>query len=117
MTHEEKAKYHEIMVASWRIFTKERPEELFSDPWWESIIGEFREMRKPYIGTLLDDYVCHISQVFLDEHERVYKRGRRQKRVSETILPGPEGFTQGELQFSDPVCEVGGFKEDIEPFA
>lgn len=116
MTHDEKVPYHDIMVSAWRIFIKERPEETYSDSWWEIIIKEYEELREPYKGTKLDDYVCAISQTFLDEYERGQKRGKRQKRISETVLPNSQGYHQEELQLSDPVREVGGCEEIIEPF-
>lgn len=111
MTHEEKVVYHEIMKQAWIIFGKQRDCEEFGDKWWQEIIGEYDELRKPYKGTLLDDYVCQLAQAFLDEHERVYKRGK-QKGISEAILSGSQGYHQEELQLSDTVSEVGGSEED-----
>ena len=116
MTSEEKTPYHTIMVDAWRIFIKDRSHERYCDKWWEEIIGEYKSLRDSYIGTKLDDYVCQLSQVFLDEYERGQKRGKRQKRISETVLPSSQGCHQEELQLSDPVREVGGCEEIIEPF-
>lgn len=113
MTAEEKKVYHTIMVDTWRVFTKARTLEQFSDAWWQEIVGEYDELRKPYRGTLLDDYVCQLAQAFLDEHERVYKRGK-QKGISETVLSKPQGYHQEELQLTNSVSEVGGDKESPE---
>lgn len=76
MTHEEKAKYHEIMVATWRIFTKERLSEAYSDTWWEEIIGEYNEYKENYKETTLEDYCGELAMAFLNEHERCIKRER-----------------------------------------
>ena len=115
MTRREKETYHEIMVTIWRMFTKERTPELYSDAWWQEIIDEYRAYTQKYKGTEFDDYCGELGMVFLNEHERVYKKGRPQ-RVSQEVLSGSQGFHQEKLQFSDPVREVGGFEEVIEPF-
>lgn len=115
MTDKEKAPYHKVMVDAWRIFIKERTHEKFSDPWWEEIIAEYERLREPYIHTLMDDYVCHISQVFLDEYERGQKR-ERPKRISKTVLPNSQGNDSKELQLPDTVCEMARCEEVIEPF-
>lgn len=115
MTDKEKAPYHKIMVDSWRIFIKERLSDKYSDAWWEDIIGEFRKLREPYVGTRFDDYVCHISQVFLDEYERGQKR-ERQNRIPETVLSNTQERNPTEIQFSDSVSKVGGCEEIVEPF-
>ena len=115
MTDKEKIPYHKIMVDTWRLFIKERTCEKFSDKWWEELIDEYRKLRTPYIGTELDDYVCWLSQVFLDEYERKHKIAK-QKRISKTILSDPQKGTPKELQCSDSVCQMGGFEEVVEPF-
>lgn len=74
MTDEEKKPYHSIMVDAWRIFIKENPHKRYSDKWWTDIINEYENLRKPYIGTELDDFTCRISQVFLDEYEDLQRR-------------------------------------------
>lgn len=115
MTDKEKTPYHKIMVDIWRIFIKERQHTRYSDKWWEEIIGDYRNLRKPYIGTKLDDYVCQLSQVFLDEYERGQKN-ERPNRVPETVLSETQGRDKEELQCSDSVCEVDGSEEIVEPF-
>lgn len=115
MTDKEKAPYHKVMVDAWRIFIKERTHEKFSDPWWEEIIAEYERLREPYIHTLMDDYVCHISQVFLDEYERGQKR-EKQSGISKTILSSSQGRDTTEIQYSDNIPQVGGCEEVIEPF-
>ena len=115
MTSEEKAPYHTIMVDAWRIFTKERIHEKYSDAWWEELIGEYTELRNKHKQLKLDDYICQLSQVFLDEYERG-QGDAKPKRVSQAVLPNPQGYDQEELQLSDPICEVGGLEEIVEPF-
>jgi hypothetical protein len=111
MTDKEKAPYHKIMVDTWRLFIKDRIPQKFSNEWWEEIIKDYEELREPYKGDPLDDYVCHISQVFLDELERIMKRDRP-KRLSKEVLPGTQGYPQAELQCSDSISKMGGSKED-----
>lgn len=115
MTDEEKKPYHTAMLASWRIFIKERKTERFSNEWWKEIIGEFNSLRESYVGTPLRDYVDYMNQAFLDEWERIQNRDR-QKGISETVLPETEEYRQEELQFSDPVPKVDGSKEADEEF-
>ena len=115
MTDKEKTPYHKIMVDAWRIFIKERSHKRYCDDWWEEIIGEYRNLRKPYIGTKLDDYVCQLSQVFLDEYERGQKH-ERQNRIPETILSNTQERNPTAIQFSDSVSKVGGCEEIVEPF-
>lgn len=115
MDEEAKIKYHAILVETWRIFTKKRKPEQFSDDWWQEIIGEYRAFRSQYKGTLYDDYCGDLSMAFLNQHERVYKRGK-QKRISQTVLPESQGLNKTELQCSDSVCQMGGFEEVVEPF-
>ena len=115
MTDKEKTPYHKIMVDIWRIFIKERQHTRYSDKWWEEIIGEYRTLRHSYIGTTLDDYVCQLSQVFLDEYERGFKH-EKQAGVSETVLPKPQGRTEEELQLPDNISSMGGCEEVVEPF-
>ncbi len=74
MTDEEKKPYHTVMTAAWRVFTKARNAEQFTDEWWREIIEEYDKLREPYKGTPMDDYVCGINQVFLDEWELIQKR-------------------------------------------
>ena len=81
MTHEEKAKYHEIMVATWRIFTKERLPEAYSDAWWEEIIGEYSVYKTQFKGTTLEDYCGELAMAFLNEHERCIKRERSNGKI------------------------------------
>lgn len=115
MTSEEKTPYHTIMVDAWRIFIKDRSHERYCDKWWEEIIGEYKSLRDSYIGTKLDDYVCQLSQVFLDEYERGQKR-ERPNRIPQELLPEPQENYQAELQLSDSVSEMGGCEEIVEPF-
>ena len=115
MTDAEKKPYHDAMVASWRIFIKERKTEKFSDTWWQEIIGEYNTLSDSYKGSPLHGYVSYMNQVFLDEWERIKNRDR-QKGISKTVLPETEEYRQEELQFSDPVPEVDGSKEADEEF-
>lgn len=115
MTDEEKKPYHTAMLASWRIFIKERKTERFSNEWWKEIIGEFNSLRESYVGTSLRDYVDYMNQAFLDEWERIQKRDR-QKGISETVLPEAQEYHQEELQFTDTVSEVAGREENSEAF-
>ena len=115
MTDQEKTPYHRIMVDAWRIFIREREVPRFSDKWWEEIIKDYDELREPYKRTDLDDYVCDIAMLFLNEYERVNKH-ERQKRVSKELLSEDQRTTQTELQLSDNVCKVGRLEEVIEPF-
>ena len=115
MTDKEKTPYHKIMVDAWRIFIKERQHTRYSDKWWEEIIGDYRNLRKPYIGTKLDDYVCQLSQVFLDEYERGQKN-ERPNRVPETVLSETQERNPTEIQFSDSISKMGGCEEIVEPF-
>ena len=115
MTRGEKEAYHDIMVTLWRMFTKERTPMLYSDAWWQEIIDEYETYTKQFKGTVLADYCGELGMAFLNEHERVYKKGRPE-RVPQDVLPEPQGFHQEELQFPDPVSEVEGSEEIIEPF-
>lgn len=115
MTDIEKKPYHKIMVDAWRIFIKDRELERFSDKWWEEIINEYDVLRKPYMNTEYDEYVCSISMAFLDEYERKGKY-ERQKGISEELLSGSQKEEERELQVSGDICEVDGFEEVIEPF-
>lgn len=115
MTDDVKKPYHDAMVSAWRIFIEERTSEQFSDEWWREIVGEYAHLMSSYHGTPLHDYVSYISQAFLDEWERIQKRDR-QKGISETVLSEPQGYYQEELQFTDPVPEVDGSKENNKAF-
>lgn len=114
MTDEEKKPYHTIMTAAWRLFGKERSAEKFSDAWWQEIISEYDDLRKPYKGTIYDDYCGDISQAFLEQWERIQKSDR-QKRVFPSVLPEKQGYHQEELSFKNPVPKVGGSEEDTVP--
>lgn len=116
MTDEEKKPYHDVMVASWRIFIKDRQPKRFSDGWWEEIIGDYDKLREPYKGNPMDDYVCHINQAFLDELERIQRRDRSQE-VSTRILSKDKGGSQKELHCSAAVPEMGGSQKADEPLS
>ena len=105
MTDEQKKPYYTIMVDCWRLFMKDRQFETFNDLWWQEIIGDYEKLREPYKGTNLDDFVCQLSQCFLDEHERLQKN-ERQNRIPGKILSGTQGTDQGKVQQPDSVCEV-----------
>ena len=115
MTNDIKKPYHDALVASWRVFIKDRKEEQFSEAWWKEIIGEYKALSDSYKDTPIHDYVSYMNQVFLDEYERVQKRVR-QKGISEGVLPEAQGYHQEELQLTDSIPEVGGDKEDHEAF-
>ena len=115
MTDEQKKPYYTIMVDCWRLFMKNRQFEAFNDLWWQEIIGDYEKLREPYKGTNLDDFVCQLSQCFLDEHERLQKN-ERQNRIPETILSNTQERNPTAIQFSDSVSKVGGCEEIVEPF-
>lgn len=105
MTDEQKKPYYTIMVDCWRSFMKDRQFETFNDLWWQEIIGDYEKLREPYKGTSLDDFVCQLSQCFLDEHERLQKN-ERQNRIPGKILSGTQGTDKGKIQHTDPDGEV-----------
>lgn len=76
MTDEEKKVYHTVMVDTWRIFIKERQSERYSDAWWQEIIGEYDDYRAKYKSSSVEDFCAELSMAFLNQHERVYKKGK-----------------------------------------
>ena len=81
MTDEEKRPYHNIMVAAWRLFIKDREPEKFTDAWWKDVFKDYDKLRELYKKTIYDQYCCHVSQAFLDELERIQKRNKSQEYI------------------------------------
>ena len=45
--------------------------------WWQDIVNEYEAYKAQCKGSALEDFCAELSMAFLNQHERVYKKGKR----------------------------------------
>ena len=74
----EKRIYYDIITNTWKIFSKKRNYEEFSDDWWQDILDEFDTYCKQFKDTEYEEIVDGIVTTLLAEHTRRYRKWRTQ---------------------------------------